>query len=143
MKHKNNLSKKIKRMLPVEKLEKNKVGVIYHYGSTATGYELKFSDLDLGIIFRDRKVLKNSLDTYSKMYDLLTDYIKFPYELDIVLLQQTSFSLQYQVICEGNVIYEVDSQVRMDYEEYVMKRYFDFKYVINYFDKILMERISK
>jgi len=55
MKHKNNLSKKIKRMLPVEKLEENNVGLIYHYGSTATGYELKFSDLDLGVVFIDGK----------------------------------------------------------------------------------------
>jgi len=56
MKNKNNLSKKIKRMLPVEKLEENKVGMIYHYGSTVTGYELKFSDLDLGIVFTDKEV---------------------------------------------------------------------------------------
>jgi predicted nucleotidyltransferase len=125
--------------LPVDKLKEYNVGVIYHFGSTVSGYEFKFSDVDLGIVFTEIKILKNSLDIYTKLYILFANSIKLPYELDIVLLQQTSYSFQYQVISEGKVIYEVSPAFRMDYEENVINRYLDFKYVDKIYSKVIRE----
>lgn len=129
----------ILKELPREKLREYKVGLIYHFGSTASGYALKFSDIDLGIVFTDTKVLENSLKIYNEMYQLFTDLLRLPYDLDIVLLQQTSFSFQYQVVYEGEVIFEESPIFRMDYEEYVMKMYFDFKYIDKIFSEVIRE----
>lgn len=138
----NDLSNKIKKMIPIDKLKEYKVGLVYHFGSTASGYELKFSDIDLGIVFTDVKVLKNSLEAYTKLYTLFINSINLPYEFDIVLLQQTSCYFQYQIISEGKVIYELSPEFRVNYEEDVLNKYLDFKPIVNYFNKILIERLK-
>lgn len=127
--------------LPIKKLKEFKVGIIYLYGSVAQGYESKLSDIDIGVVFVDPKVLENSLEVYNRLYDIFDEAIKPKEEIDLVFLQQTSLGLQYNVINEGKVIYAVSPEFRADYEEKVLNKYLDFEPVGDYFDECLMRRL--
>ncbi len=127
--------------LPIKKLKEFKVGIIYLYGSVAQGYESKLSDIDIGVVFVDPKVLENSLEVYSRLYDIFDEAIKPKKEIDLVFLQQTSLGLQYNVINEGKVIYAVSPEFRAEYEEKVLNKYLDFEPVSDYFDECLMRRL--
>lgn len=125
--------------LPNKKLKEFKVGIVYLYGSVVGGYESQFSDIDIGVVFTEPKVLENSLKLYSQLYEIFNEAIKPKKEIDLVFLQQTSLGLQFNVINEGKVIYEISGEFRADYEERVLNEYLDFKPVIDYFNKVAVE----
>ncbi len=125
--------------LPIKKLKELKIGIVYVYGSVVNGYESRFSDLDIGTVFTDTKALENSLKIYSQLYDIFDEVIKPEKEIDLVFLQQTSLGLQFNVINEGEVIYEASREFRAEYEERVLNEYLDFEGVIDYFNKVAVE----
>jgi hypothetical protein len=43
----------------------------------------------------------------------------------------------------GKILFESDPTFTANYEESVMKLYLDFKHVLDYFDKVAMERYAK
>lgn len=125
--------------LPINKLKEFKIGIVYLYGSIVQGCESELSDIDIGVVFTDTKVLENSLRLYSQLYDIFDEAIKPKKELDLVFLQQTSLGLQYNVINEGKVLYQLSPEFRADYEERALNGYLDFGRVIDYFNKIAVE----
>lgn len=136
-----------KMKLPVQKLERSKVGLVYMFGSQAVGIQTPLSDIDLGVVFFDSKILEDfrtRRKMHAQLYKVFSEIFPptFERELDIVFLQQTSVSFQYNVISEGKVVYEKNPEFRADYEEQVVDRYLDFKPVIDYFDQIFLERLG-
>lgn len=125
--------------LPIKRLEEFKVGIVYLYGSVVQGYESNLSDMDIGVVFVDPEALENSLEFYSRLYDIFDEAIRPKKEIDLVFLQQTSLGLQFNVVNEGKVIYETSREFRADYEERVLNEYLDFGGVIDYFNEIAAE----
>lgn len=125
--------------LPVKKLKEFRIGIAYLYGSIIWGYKSKLSDIDIGVVFTDSKILENSLELHSRLYDIFDEAIKPKKEIDLVFLQRTSLFLQFNVINEGKVIYEFSQEFRTDYEEKVLNEYLDFRGVIDYFNEIAVE----
>ena len=106
------------------------VAVAYLLGSHARKAPHPFSDVDIGIVFKDPSVLKDSLKTHVKYYDLLADYtesIKDHRELDLVFLQRAPLSLQFEAVNEGKIIYEASPKYEVEYKENVADRYADLK----------------
>lgn len=106
------------------------VAVAYLLGSHARGAPHPFSDVDIGIVFKDPSVLKKSLKTHVRYYDLLADYtesIKDHRELDLVFLQRVPLSLQFEAVSEGKIIYEADPKYEVEYKENVTNRYLDYE----------------
>lgn len=127
--------------LPVNKLEEHKVGIVYLFGSTVYNIESTLSDVDIGVVFTDITILKDSLSLYNKIGDIFYEVLKPEKEIDLVFLQETALTLQYNVICEGKIIYEVSPEFRANYEEKVINEYLDFRRVNDYFNKIAMESL--
>lgn len=125
--------------LPAKKLRILKVGIIYLYGSVANANALKFSDIDIGVVFTKPEVLYNSHAAYSRLYDIFERGVKPKREIDLVFLQRTSPGLQFNVINEGKVLYEISSEFRNRYEEKVLNEYLDFRKVIDHFNKVAVE----
>ncbi|GFP31778.1 hypothetical protein HKBW3S42_00085 [Candidatus Hakubella thermalkaliphila] len=80
------------------------------------------SDIDIGIVFFDRKILDDfrmRRKTYTELYDVFADI--FPTtlekELDLVFLQQTPLDFQYDGIVKGKILYQRDPKFRVDYLE--------------------------
>lgn len=106
------------------------VAVAYLLGSHARGAPHPFSDVDIGIVFKDPSVLKDSLKTHVKYYTLLaddTESIADHRELDLVFLQRVPLSLQFETVNEGKIIYEADPKYEVEYKEDVADRYADLK----------------
>lgn len=132
--------------------KKMSILAIYLFGSQAQGKTHKLSDVDIGIVFeRPERYKDKTLDVYLKLYDIFTevlpkDYLKRRFQLkehefDIVFLQFSPISLQFYAIKESKVLYEKDKEKRLNYEEYVMKRYCDLKYFYDIHYQAILERI--
>lgn len=127
-------------------LTKLEVALVYLFGSKALKVETPLSDTDIGIVFFDRRILKDpkeSRDGYNQLYDLFASiYPDLERAIDLIFLQQAPIALQYDVVTNGKVIYEASSKFRANYEERVINEFLDFKPILNYFDSVLLERIA-
>ena len=117
-------------------LRKNKVGLVILFGSQITGARHPGSDFDIGIVFEDENIRKNNpVEIYGDLYEVFSKTFQIP-NPDIVYLRQTPLSLQFDAINIGKVIYQSSAKFLADYKEEVMIRYFDFKPVEEYFNKV-------
>jgi len=124
------------------KFEELGIIVVYLFGSRATGRESRLSDIDIGVVLQeaprenDTRTLYHHLYTlFAKMYSAST--------LDIVFLQEAPLALQYSAITEGKILFEKDPQLTVDYENYVINHYLDFRYILDYFDQVTRERYAE
>lgn len=121
------------------KLNGSGVAIAYLFGSSVTGLKHKKSDIDIGIVFEKTPPL-SSLDTYTKLYTLFSEIYPNK-EIDVVLLEDAPLSLQFEVIKYGKVLYEKDTNLRLDYEEKTLLKYADFLPLEEEMERTILERI--
>jgi predicted nucleotidyltransferase len=114
-----------------KKLKEIGVAVVYFFGSRVTGDNLDFSDIDIGIVFEDIKLLEdNNKKIYLDIYDVLTidipDMINGP-KIDISFLQKANPALAMKAMQEGKILFESNATVRADFEELTFRLYNDYK----------------
>jgi len=114
-----------------EKLAHLGVAVLYLHGSRARGVARDNSDYDVGVVFVDPQKAYGT-EVYLALYEVLSaifpDAQSGP-KLDIALLQRANAKLQLDAITYGIVFFESDSRLRADYEEAVIKRYDDYRFL--------------
>jgi predicted nucleotidyltransferase len=125
-----------------KKLEESGILVVYLFGSRAIGKGSRLSDVDLGIVLKNPVPGKDTRSLYTKLYKLFVT-IYASSKVDIVFLQSAPLSLQYHAVKEGKILFEEDSRLRADYENMVVKQYLDFKPVLDFFDRVTMERYGE
>ncbi len=114
-----------------KKLKEIGVAVVYFFGSRASGDNLVFSDIDIGIVLEDIKLLEdNNKKIYLDIYDVLTidipDMIEGP-KIDISFLQKANPALAMKAMQEGKILFESDATLRADFEELTFRLYNDYK----------------
>jgi predicted nucleotidyltransferase len=124
------------------KIEKLGVAIVYLFGSKATGRASRLSDIDIGIVLKTPASERDPRTLYHMLYQLFSEVYPRS-KLDIVFLQTASLSLQYAVINEGKIIFEEDPRHTADYEQGVINQYLDFRTVLDFFDRVTMERYGK
>jgi predicted nucleotidyltransferase len=124
------------------KFKKLGVFIVYLFGSRATGREMRSSDIDIGIVLKDPPMEEDTRALYNDLYKILIEMYPSS-KLDIVFLQIASLSLQYFAIKEGRVLFEEDPIFRADYENLVINQYLDFRPVLDFFDRVIMEKYAK
>ncbi len=82
----------------------------------------------------------SSLVTYNKLYALFSEIFQSN-EIDIIFLEDAPLSLQFEAIKYGKVLYEKDTNVRLDYEEKTMLKYADFLPLEEEMERVILERI--
>jgi predicted nucleotidyltransferase len=114
---------------------------VYLFGSYAEKKNHSLSDIDIGIVFNDKlNTSQDMSNIYNELYDIFTDVFKKE-NIDIVFLQRTGLELKYDVITNGEVIFEEASDKRFEYEEKIALLYADFKPVLEEFDNTILNRI--
>ncbi len=98
------------------------------------------SDIDVGVVFTSRDPLGDPAETYTRIYDLLTDAFPGSAQVDVVFLQRTPPAFQFNVIGTGRIVFESDPIFRADYEERVVNEYLDFEPVLREFSAALLAR---
>ena len=131
------MKKELKR-----KFKELEISIVYLFGSRAMGRGSPSSDIDIGVVLKDSPSGKDTRALYQNLYDIFSGVYPTS-KLDIVFLQVASLSLQYFAIKEGKVLFEEDPTFTADYENLVINQYLDFRPVLDFFDRVTMERYAK
>jgi predicted nucleotidyltransferase len=99
------------------------------------------ADIDIGVVFLKGKLnLRERIKTYGRLYSELSDIFS-PFTLDLVFLQETGVIVQFEAI-NGILIYSHDEDMRLDYEERVIKFYQDWKPDYEQYTKEVLEAVT-
>lgn len=111
--------------------KKHKVNSFYLFGSYADGSQHDSSDIDLAFLS------SNESDTNQDhlYFDLQEG---FEQKLDLIDLRKAPLSFGYSIIKDGKVIYDVDEDLRTDFEDYLIRDYLDFRV----FDRSSMHELA-
>ncbi len=126
------------------RLESLGVGVVYLFGSEALGTTHFDSDIDVGVVLKNPKVLKNAgerLKIYNKVFSVVSD-LSTKRQVDTVLLQSAPLSVQFEAIRTGKILYESSPTFRADYEENLIRYYLDFMPLLEIQHQAVLERIK-
>lgn len=98
----------------------------YLFGSFAKGTQNKLSDLDVAV-FLDCTALKPEAYPYGYKASLITELMQLlkRNEIDVVVLNESTPLLKYEVVRHGVSIYEVDRAQRISFQANTFSRYFD------------------
>ncbi len=115
----------------------------YLFGSYIKGNFSKLSDIDIAVLLKREidceNYLKIKLDLSVKLSEILRN---LKTEIDIVILNESSITLKYQVIKYGEVIYKLDEKTRVNFETSVVDYYLDTKPLRDESFKYLLKRIE-
>lgn len=116
----------------------------YLFGSTVRGNTTPKSDVDLGVVFKNpQEIFKgNEFIRVRRKLDKDLSEIVGNKEVDIVFLQHSPLSLQFDAINDGKIVFERNPKYEVGYREYVLNYYLDFKFYQDYFDKLTFERLA-
>ena len=124
------------------KLKKLGIFIVYLFGSKAIGRESQLSDIDIGVVFKNPPLSIDNRFLYNILYGLFSELYPNS-KLDIVFLHNTPLSLQHSAIKVGKILFEEDPIFTADYENLVMNQYLDFRPVLDFFDRVSIERYAK
>jgi predicted nucleotidyltransferase len=136
----------------VERFKKLDILAIYLFGSQAEGNIHPLSDVDLGVVFENpQKYIDKTMSPYIELYQIFTEVLPKDYlrrrfktkehEFDLVFLQFAPIHIQFNAIRNAKVLFESRQEKRLDYEEYVLKRHCDLKYLYDLRENAILERI--
>lgn len=98
-----------------------------------------YSDLDLGIVFLNPEIFKNTrkkLQLYGYLFDDLSALFSV-FKLDLVFLKETDYLIQYEAI-RGMNIFKGSDIFLSDYVEHVLKYAADWKFEVDRFREEVM-----
>ena len=126
-----------------EKLhEKEEIIFAYLFGSKVTGTSNKLSDVDIAIYLDRHNMPKSS--PYGYKSDLIVEMEEeLGEEVDIVILNEASLFLAYNILKEGQLIMCRSDEKRTEFHFRVVRDYLDFKPFIQVQNYYLKERIKK
>ncbi len=100
----------------------------YLFGSFLKGNAGKASDIDLAFLL-DEKAYKSDPIIAMAPAHLISAHVgvEFNNETDVSILNSSSLEIAYEVITRGKCLFELDPDMRMEYELKIKGMYFDFK----------------
>lgn len=130
--------------LPVKQLQELNIGLVYLFGSHAEGVAGLSSDIDMGVVFTDPKIIQgNTTEIYGKLFDVFSEVFDMSNfrTIDIVFLERASLELRFDAISHGIALFEISSEFRLDFEERTAALYRDFMPLLREFNRAVLERV--
>jgi predicted nucleotidyltransferase len=122
-----NIADDLIRYFNAPQVDKSVVAV-YLFGSCIRDETKKASDIDLAFLLDEQAYKADPISTMSPAYLIASEIaIQFDKETDVTILNSSSLELAYEIMVTGKCIYELDSELRLDYEIKIRGMYFDFK----------------
>lgn len=94
---------------------------VYLYGSYDTQFQTPLSDVDLGLLTREKTGLKEELKLWVEITGILEEE-----DVNIVYLNGADLVMQYKILSTGRLIYCGNRLLLADFREKVCKLYGDF-----------------
>ncbi len=122
-----NIAKFLRKQI-VEMRGETSIVSVYLFGSYLEGNAGKTSDIDLAFLL-DEKVYKSDPIIAMSPAHLIAAKIgmQFDRETDVTILNSASLEIAYEVVTTGKCLFELDPDMRMEYELKIKGMYFDFK----------------
>lgn len=120
----------------------NNIVCIYLYGSYAKGTATKQSDVDLAVLFKPQYGGQLMTEQEINLATRIQRIIK-GIEVEVKILNSAPLFFQYKVISSGQLIFCSDNLERIEYETELMSRYFDFKPLLDYYNKCMYANIKE
>lgn len=128
------MKKVIKKELDREKMLSCGVGIVILFGSSVEGTAHPGSDIDIGIVFEDKSLVKKDpVNVYGILYEEFQE--KIGDNIDIVYLEETPLSLQFNAVTEGMPLFYSSPEFFYEYKERVILQYLDFRFFEKIFDE--------
>ncbi|MBI3322149.1 MAG: nucleotidyltransferase domain-containing protein [Candidatus Omnitrophica bacterium] len=131
-----------------EQLRQLGVAVVYLYGSQALGLASPLSDIDVGIVLKDPRLIlkdrKRRYEIYSKLQDLLEKILtpEPSREIDLAFLQSASAVLRFQAINAGRPLFTADAVFKADFEASVVQEYLDIRPLVETHFQTALDRAA-
>lgn len=126
-----------------EVCRKHGVIAVYAHGSRVKGYAASDSDTDIAVVVEDRvKQERGSFSSYkvaSEIEDVLIG-VKDP-DVRVVDFGSSPVFL-FEIISDGEVVYQADESSRVSFEEGVLRSYYDAEYMRNIYRNYLYSDIK-
>ena len=98
---------------------------LYLFGSQATGKQGPLSDVDVAVLLDGKKVPPKQFFSFRlELIGAATRACRRP-DVDVVILNEVSPVLKYEVVRSGRLVYERNRTARVGFEAAVAQRYFD------------------
>jgi predicted nucleotidyltransferase len=104
------------------------VTAVYLFGSSITGETKNASDIDLAFLLDEQAYKTDPVNAMSPAYLVAAQFgMKVDKETDVTILNSASLEIAYEVVTTGKCLFELDPDMRMEYELKIKGMYFDFK----------------
>lgn len=107
--------------------EKKEIKLVYLFGSMANKKEGKLSDIDIGILIDNSLDKTEEFELQLEIIGKLIDILKAG-DIDLVIMNNASISLNYEVIKASKPIFIRDIEEKVDFEHYILSLYLDRRY---------------
>lgn len=104
---------------------------VYLFGSHAVNSADELSDIDIALHADGGRL---PFDTELELLAEITSALGTD-EVSLVILNNAPLAIAYGVINKARVLYSRDEHERIDYEALIMRKYFDFKYYLDTYDR--------
>lgn len=137
--------KKILNKTTIQKLKqlfsrKKEVLAVYAFGSQVNGYAGKKSDLDLAIFVKDKK----QVGERDILKPLINENIKFPFEIDLTVVDFTSPPLLlFQIVKNGQCLYKKSRLIKNELETKTILFYYDNQHMRNIYSHYLKKSLDE
>ena len=106
----------------------------YLFGSYTTGLVHPFSDIDIAIYVEDH-ALQNSLEIELSMSLQIDQKLNCRAKSEVRIINNLPLTVTGKIVTEGIRIYSADEIERVNFETYVLSAYFDFRPVIEEYQR--------
>jgi len=121
--------------------KKLNIEIVYLFGSQVKGTDAVSSDFDIAVLFSNTfssdELFRRTV-TFAQ--ELKTQY---KYEFNIVVLNNATSLLKYEVISHSKVLYSRNDQERIKFEVGTVKVYIDDQHIREIYAQALQDRVSK
>lgn len=116
------------------------VRLAYLFGSSTKPNRTP-NDIDIALLFKEGlnpvRHFELATDLYLRLTPLVTQ------KIDIVILNDASPFLKYEVISKGEVFYEDNESMDTEFKVQTLREYFDAHYKLKIYEENLLARIEK
>ena len=101
---------------------------IYLFGSFLRGETEKSSDIDLAFLLDEKAYKSDPIIAMSPAHLIAAKVgMQLDRETDVTILNSASLEMAYEVVTSGKCLFELDPDLRMEYEIKIKGMYFDFR----------------
>lgn len=102
--------------------------VVYVFGSFARNQERVKSDIDLAFLVDRKKYRSDAFDATVPAHMIAGKIgMKLDRAVDVTILNSASVEIAHEVVTGGKCLFEIDPELRLEYELKVRGMYFDFQ----------------